>query len=226
MRFKDYLTESVLKSYIKSMLLLLSKSDNPHPFQVKYWKWQQKQGKPVKVVSYASDPKLKALIDKELKLNSPKIKECYRNSFMIALGQNDIGIVVGYTAALGAVPIEHAWNFYKPKKIYFDLTLELCLNKKVEREIYLKILDVDAKKAMPILTSNHFSIMGFLGAWFRMTNEEVAKPFGTSPIDATVMSGSTRNLLKPIGRYISHDVKKKCVDGLKWDRKQGRCVKK
>ena len=221
MRFRDYLTESVLKSYIKNMLKLLSKTDAPQPLQVKFWKWQDKQSKSVKVVSYESDPKLKALVDKELKITSPKMKECYRNSFMIAVGQTDIDIVVGYTAALGSVPIEHAWNFYRPKKIYFDLTLELCLNKKVEKEIYLKILDLDAKKAMPILTSNHFSIMGFLGAWFFKMNEQSG---GEGQIDTTVMSGATRNLLRPFrAYYISHDVKKKCPGDLKWNRKEGRC---
>lgn len=204
------------------MLTLLARTDNPQPMQLKFWKWQDKQAKPVKVVSYASDPKLKTLVDSELKINSPKMKQCYRNSFMIALEQKDIDIVVGYTAVLGNVPIEHAWNYYKPKKIYFDITLELCLNKRVDQEVYLKIIDLDARKAMPILTSNHFSIMGFLGAWFFNMNEQSG---GEGQIDTTVMSGSTRNLLKPVGRafYISHDVEKKCPGKLKWDRKEGRC---
>lgn len=166
MKFRDYLTESVLKNHIKAMLKLLSMQEDPHPFQIKYWKWQDKQSKTVKVQSYKSDPKLERIINDELKINSPKIKECYRNSFMVALEQPDIDIVVGYSAALGAVPIEHAWNYYKPKKLHFDLTFELCLKKKVEREIYLQIVQEPANKVMPILVSNKFTIMGFLGAWF------------------------------------------------------------
>lgn len=47
---------------------------------------------------------------------------------------------------------------------------------------------------------------------------------GEGQIDTTVMSGATRNLLKPFRAfYISHDVKKKCPGKLKWSRKEGRC---
>ena len=166
MRFKDYLTESVLKNHIRSMLKLLTTQEDPHPFQLKFWKWQDKESKIVKARSYKSDPKLETIVNKELKINSPRIKECYRNAFMIALDQPDIDIIVGYTAALGAVPLEHAWNYYKPKKMHFDLTMELCIKKPSEKELYLQIIHTDAKKAMPIMTSNQFSIMGFIGAWF------------------------------------------------------------
>lgn len=47
---------------------------------------------------------------------------------------------------------------------------------------------------------------------------------GEGQMDTTVMSGATRNLLKPFrAYYISHDVKQKCPGKLKWDRKEGRC---
>ena len=164
MRLKKYLNES-LKSYIKSMLKMLDLND-VNEKQVAYWKWMDKNARTIKCKSYKSDPSLKALIEDHIKFDSPKIKECYRNSWMIAAtNSKDIDVIGGYTAAIG-VPIEHAWNFYKPKKIYFDITAEVCLNKKVESEEYLQIVKMKAQDATKIMSSNDFTVMGLLGSWY------------------------------------------------------------
>lgn len=166
MRLQRYLHESAgLKNYIKSMLKLFDLKDVENK-QVVYWKWMDKQAKSIKCRSYKSDPSLKALIEEHIEFDSPKIKECYRNSWMIAgTNSREIDVIGGYTAASG-VPIEHAWNFYKPKKIYFDLTAEVCLNKKVESEDYLQIVRMKANIATKIMSNRQFEIMGLLGSYY------------------------------------------------------------
>lgn len=166
MRFKKYLYESGnLKGYIKSMLKLFDVQD-VNEKQVAFYKWMDKQAKSLKCKSYKSDPALKSLIEKNIEFDSPKVKECYRNSWMIAAtNSREIEVVGGYTAAMG-IPIEHAWNFYKPKKIHFDLTAEICLNKKVESEEYLQIVKMKASDATKIMSNREFEIMGLLGSWY------------------------------------------------------------
>ena len=166
MRFKKYLYESGnLKGYIKSMLKLFDKGD-VNEKQVAFYKWMDKQAKSIKCKSYQSDPTLKALIERNLEFDSPKIKECYRNSWMAAgINPREFEVVGGYTAAIG-IPIEHAWNFYKPKKIYFDLTAEICLNKNVSSEEYLQIVKMKASDATKIMTKREFAIMGLLGSYY------------------------------------------------------------
>lgn len=166
MKFRQYLTESGLRQYIKGMQMMLSRQEDPHPMQLGYWKWLEKQGKAVTVQSYRSDPTLEKLVQEDLKMTSPRIKECYRNAWMFAAtNSKQIEVVVGFFSSMG-LPIEHAWNYYKPKKIYFDLTYELCLNKKVENETYLQIVKTNAGKSSKILTSNEFEMTGFMGLWF------------------------------------------------------------
>jgi len=157
----------MLKKYIRTMLKTFPKGGDVQKFQHDFWNWQNKQAKVVSVKSYRSDPNLERIVDEHIgDYSTPKIKQCYKNSYLMALGNPQIDFVVGYTAALGSIPLEHSWNFYKPKKIYFDITLELCLNKDVEIEKYLQILKIDAKKATKIILSNDFSILGFLAAWY------------------------------------------------------------
>ena len=95
------------------------------------------------------------------------MKECYQNSWWVAATESKvIDIVVGWSSAGGIVPIEHAWNYYRPKKIYFDLTFETCLNKNVAREQYLQIVKVKASDATKILQSARFEVTGFMGSWY------------------------------------------------------------
>ncbi len=168
MRLNRYLiTESVLKQHIKAFKKLLSMQENPNPKQLEYWDWQDKEGKVIKCKSYKSDPKLEEIIERDLIFTAPVIKECYRNAWMVAAkNSREIDVVVGYSAALGAIPIEHAWNYYKPKKIYFDLTFELCLKKDPTKETYLQLIKTNAGKATKIMTSTKFTVMGFIAAWF------------------------------------------------------------
>jgi hypothetical protein len=168
MRLKKYLIESSgLKNYIKSMLLLFDKQENSvNDKQLDYWKWQGKQAKSVKCKSYKDDPGLEALVDDFMSFSDPRIKECYRNSWMMAMSNpREIEVVGGYTAAIG-VPIAHAWNFYKPKKIHFDLTAEICLNKKPQAEEYLQIIKIKGAEATKIMSSNQFSISGLVGTYY------------------------------------------------------------
>ena len=145
---------------------MLSRQEDPHPMQIAYWDWQLQQGKPVTVQSYKSDPTLEKIITERLGIVSPRVKECYSNAWMVAATKaREIDVVVGYFSSMG-IPIEHAWNFYKPKKIHFDLTYEICLKKIVENETYMQILKTDAGKAAQILKKNEFAIMGFMGLWF------------------------------------------------------------
>ena len=168
MRLQKYLlfNESKnLKNYIKSMLFLFNKQD-VNAKQLAFYEWMDKQAKTVKVKSYKSDPTLQALIDENLDFTTPKIKECYRNSWMVASqASKQIDVIGGYTAAMG-IPIEHAWNFYKPKKLYFDLTAELCLNKRVESEEYLQIIKLKANEATKILSSGMFPVSGMMGTYY------------------------------------------------------------
>lgn len=50
-------------------------------------------------------------LEKYCSINRPRIKECYRNSLLLAIACEDIDYVEGYmfTSAIG-FPIEHAWN--------------------------------------------------------------------------------------------------------------------
>ncbi len=165
---RHLIIESVLKQHIKAFKKLLSMQENPNPLQLAYWDWLDKDGKVIKCKSYKSDPKLEQIVEDDLKFgNSPQMKECYRNAWMIAsLNSREIDVIVGYSAALGAIPIEHAWNYYRPKKIYFDLTFEMCLKKDPSKETYLQIIKTDAGKATKIMMSTKYSVMGFLAAWF------------------------------------------------------------
>jgi hypothetical protein len=148
------------------MLTLLSRQEDPHPMQIAYWDWMLQQSKPVTVQSYKSDPTLEKIITDRLGIVSPKVKECYSNAWMVAAtGAREIEVVVGFFSSMG-IPVEHAWNFYKPKKIHFDLTYEICLKKIVENETYMQIIKTDAGKAARTLRTNEFEIMGFMGLYF------------------------------------------------------------
>ena len=166
MKFEQYLVENNLKQYIQGMLSLLSRQEEVHPMQIAYWDWLLQQSKPVTVQSYQTNPDLKKIVEAKFNITTPKIKECYRNAWMVAAtSRSQIDVVVGFFSSMG-IPIEHAWNFYKPKKIHFDLTYEICLKKKVENETYMQIVQASAGKAMKILTANEFTIAGFMGLWF------------------------------------------------------------
>ena len=166
MRLKFYLSESKdLKLYLKSMLKLFAMNDMAEK-QVKWYEWMDSVAKSVHCRSYKSDPDLENLIENFLRYSSPEMKECYRNSWKISvMYPREIEFVGGYTSALG-VPIEHAWNYYKPKKIYFDLTFELALGKKTENENYLQILKVKPAIATKILSTSMFAVSGLLGTYY------------------------------------------------------------
>lgn len=173
MKLKKYLKESKnLKDYVNSLKMLMQMQKNPNQMQVGYYDWQLKQAKTVKCKSYKSDPQLKEIIEDIFKYSEVEQKQCYKNSWMVAaMSSKAIDVVIGYTSAVG-VPLEHAWNFYKPKKIYFDLTFEECLRKDVTKEQYLQILKVPSNKVGPVLSSNRFEVMGFMGAWYsKMVNK-------------------------------------------------------
>ena len=148
------------------MQFMLSKQDDINPMQMAYWQWLEKQAKPVTVQSYQTNPDLKKIVEAKFNITTPKIKQCYRNAWMVAAtSRNQIDVVVGFFSSMG-IPIEHAWNYYKPKKIHFDLTYEICLKKKVENETYMQIVKTNPGRAAKILTSNEFEIAGFMGLYF------------------------------------------------------------
>lgn len=166
MRFLQYLTENALKQYIKSVQTLLAKQSEDNP-QRQYWDWVESQAKPIKIVSYKSDKGLEELVEKFLVVDSPQIKQCHRNSLMIAIAnKNKIEVVSGYTTALGGVPVDHTWNFYKPKKLYFDLTGEICLKRPIGKELYMQVIKINASNAFKIMSSSQFNISGFVGTYF------------------------------------------------------------
>jgi hypothetical protein len=154
-------------------MMLMKMQKNPNEHQVAFYKWQLNQAKSVKCRSYKSDPQLKKIIENIFKYSEVEQKQCYKNSWMVAaMSSKAIDVVVGFSSAIGIVPIEHAWNFYKPKKIYFDLTFEKCLGKDVTKEQYLQIVKQPSSKVGQILSSTRFEIMGFMGAWY---DKKVAK---------------------------------------------------
>ena len=134
--------------------------------QLEYYKWMDKVAKSVRCKSFTSDPDLKNLIENWVGQNPPVMKECYRNSWKCAMNfPREIEYVGGYASTMG-IPIEHAWNYYKPKRIYFDLTFELALRKNPAKENYLQIIKVKPAVATKIMMSNSFAVSGLLGTYY------------------------------------------------------------
>lgn len=70
------------------------------------------------------------------RLVKPKVKECYKNSYMLQMncGIPDTMYCEGYTSYMG-IPIEHAFNKVGDK--YIDITSELILKKDVTDDEYV-----------------------------------------------------------------------------------------
>lgn len=166
MKFNQYLIENALKQYIKNMQSLMAKQPE-NSGQRLYWEWIVKQAKPVKIVSYKKDTGLEELVSEFLMTDSPKVKECHRNSLMLSAQLKGIDVVSGWTTALGSIPIDHTWSFYKPKKLHFDLTGEICLGRKPGQELYMQIVMLKFKDAFKMMQSNQFSISGITGTYFQ-----------------------------------------------------------
>lgn len=81
-----------------------------------------------------------------IKKRSFIVKQCYRNSLLLAsLFPDKVKYVEGEVLAAG-VPIEHAFNKVGDK--YVDVTLELALRSDVRRETYTSLLEVFHKEAV------------------------------------------------------------------------------
>ena len=67
---------------------------------------------------------------------NPKVKECYKNSYMLQINCDipDIVYCEGYTSYMG-IPIEHAFNKIGDK--YIDITAELALKRDVRDDEYV-----------------------------------------------------------------------------------------
>lgn len=94
-------------------------------------------------------------IDNIKRLVNPKVKECYRNSFLLSskCGIPDIYYCEGYTTYKG-IPIEHAFNRVGDK--YIDITAELVLERDVENDEYVVLGDYDASKVIDVMSETGY----------------------------------------------------------------------
>lgn len=86
---------------------------------------------------------------------NPKVKQCYRNSYLLQ-SQCDIPDILyceGYTSYMG-LPIEHAFNKVGDK--YIDITSEIVLKKDVADDEYVLLGEYDEKKVREIITKNGY----------------------------------------------------------------------
>lgn len=114
---------SITLEHIKFMRL-------PHKFLVPYGQddyciWAASQAKPVKVVSYTSNPDLQKLINAFKHRVPVETGRCYYTAITLALHNPAIQVVFGQVRCI--IPIGHAWNYYKGS--HFDITSEITLAK-------------------------------------------------------------------------------------------------
>jgi len=93
-----------------------------------FFKYQLNLYKNIKIQSYKDHPEVKKVVDSFLKGFTPRIKDCYRTSLMMAGFDHRFKYICGYTHYV--IPIEHAWNSFGD--FHFDLTAELALEKEFE----------------------------------------------------------------------------------------------
>lgn len=85
----------------------------------------------LEICSYYTEKADKSVVDSYAIINSPRVKECYRNSLLLALTCDDIEYVEGYYVFDEfSLPFEHAWNIKNGKVI--DTTANLLKGNVVE----------------------------------------------------------------------------------------------
>ena len=126
----------------KKYLIELTKLTKRDKEANKFFVWQKNISQEVKIVSYKDIPEIKKNVEMFLQFYRIKVKECFKNSYMVCSYIPKINYVEGMISVLG-IPLDHAWNSYKGQ--YFDLTEEIVLKalEKSSKLEYLKILDMD-----------------------------------------------------------------------------------
>jgi hypothetical protein len=146
-------------------------SNSANSAQKNFWKWQCKKSGSISCQSYKDNKALKNIVEKftdNYTCNMPQIKDCYNNALKITLMEpNKIKMIVGYFMAADIVPIQHAWNYYAPANIYFDLTAELALYEDVSKKDYLKIINTSTTMAIRTMSCKEYVVSGFIGTWYQ-----------------------------------------------------------
>lgn len=112
--------------------------------QKKFWDWKISRAKPVKCV-----PVEEVLTPQEIervKALKPMAKECFKNAASIVMFANIEGVsyVEGELGIGKTIGIKHAFNRRGDK--YFDVTLELGVERDVTAEDYVSVLEVENSK--------------------------------------------------------------------------------
>lgn len=133
-------------------LKAFAKLTKDSPQQHKFYMWQLDIAKEVKPIRIKDDPEIEEMVNKFLKHNKVKMKECYYNSFKFCSSFPQTYYVEGFVSFKG-IPIEHSWLFYKGK--YFDLTAEFV--QKELHEEYVATLVIPSKEMFKLAVKTELS---------------------------------------------------------------------
>lgn len=118
-----------MSSPVKEYLNMLAEASKGTPHHAKFYEWEAGKTRRLKIVSYTSNPRLKAIIDQAFGANkhgSIRANQCFHNALLSCFADRDIEYVEGYIIVCG-IPLEHSWNHWKG--IDFDLTQEVLLQR-------------------------------------------------------------------------------------------------
>lgn len=128
----------MLKDYLNQVSTLYKQ-------QMSIEKYLIEQGAECKITLIKDLPKdIRKEITEAIKAVNPKIKECYKNAFMLSMVLPEAEYWEGFSESI--IPVSHAWNSYKG--YYIDITWELLKQGVGKEYMGIKIPKAQATKFM------------------------------------------------------------------------------
>lgn len=167
-RFKQILMEEGMKKeYSGVQGYLQALSDITSGRQKEYYELLVSNLKRVNIGSYRDSRVLTYHIDKLIR-EMPKTdtfcqkKGCFDTAVNVSARIRDIDInyVEGYVQSL--IPIFHAWNYYEPENIYFDLIHDIAWEGNSSFSEYYEIINIGRYELMASL-----NITGYMGGFLQ-----------------------------------------------------------
>lgn len=129
-------------------------------------KYLDENGTECKITLTKDLPKdIRKEVEEAIKVIKPKIKECYKNAFMLSMVLSEAEYWEGFSQSI--IPVSHAWNKYKG--YYIDVTWEQLEKGVGEEYIGIKIPKGQATKYM--MNKRAF----FMSPLYQKLNKEFCK---------------------------------------------------
>lgn len=127
-----------------------------------YEKWRARIGRGVTIYSYRTHPLAAKVVARCLASDGkPKMKECYRNAWNLALFDSRVKYVEGIAMADDAsFQTDHAWNCIGD--FHFDITAEIALKNRRPFSSYFRtlLLDQDTLRDYSSKSGTHGPYLG------------------------------------------------------------------